>query len=172
MISSAPARQRLARSVVAAFRRQVGAAGGRDPAHHLGRREVLGVAADLPDALVGLLPVLQGVVDEGGEPFPHGRDDHAGAGVELDVEGVEDHAPHVVLLLVPGTVADPDRAGAAVAGQVVEGVLGEVAFPADAVHDLQFGLAVQVSPGDRVEDEAPVLDRLPVEAEAGRASGA
>ena len=62
----------------------------------------------------------------------------------------------------------PTRTGRApaVAGQVVEGVLGQVAFPADAVHDLEFGLAVQVTRGNRIEDKAPVLDRFPVEAEA------
>ncbi len=65
--------------------------------------------------------------------------------MELDVEGVEDHSPDVVLLLIPGAVAHPDRTGPAVAGQVVQGVLGQVAFPADAVHDLEFGLAVQVT---------------------------
>jgi hypothetical protein len=86
--------------------------------------------------------------------------------VELDVDGVQDHPPHVVLLLVPGAVADPDRARPPVPGQVVEGPLGQVAFPADAVHDLQLERAVEVTAGDGVEDEAEVLDRLPVEAEA------
>jgi hypothetical protein len=86
--------------------------------------------------------------------------------VELDVERVEDHPPDVVLLLVPGTVADPDRAGAPVPGQVIEGLLGQVAFPADAVHDLQLELPVQVTPADRIQDEAPVFDRFPVEAQA------
>src|SRR5262249_4604536 len=73
--------------------------------------------------------------------------------------------PYVVLLLVPGAVADPDRAGPLVPGQVVEGLFGQVAFAADAVHDLQLGWAVEVAAGDRVQDEAEVLDRLPVEAE-------
>ena len=151
--------------VVAAFLGEVGAARGRDPAHHLGGGEVLGVAADLPDALVGLVPVVQGRVHETGEAVPHRRHDRARAPVELDVQRVEDHPPDVVLLLVPGAVPDPDRARPAIAGQVVEGLLGQVAFPADAVHDLQLELAVEVTPADRVEDEAPVLDRFPVEAQ-------
>ena len=88
------------------------------------------------------------------------------APVELDVDGVEDHAPHVVLLLVPGAVADPDRPRTPVAGEVVERLLGQVAFAADAVHDLQLERPVEVAAGDGVEDEAEVLDRLPVEAEA------
>jgi hypothetical protein len=127
---------------------------------------VLRLAADLPDALVGFATVRQGGVDEPGEPFPHRRDDLGGAAAELDVDGVEDHSPHVVLVLVPGAVADPDRARSPVPGQVVEGLLGQVAFPGDAVHDLELGRAVEVAAGDRVEDEAEVLDRLPVEAQA------
>ena len=110
--------------------------------------------------------MLQGGVHEGGEPSPHGGHDHAGDGVELDVEGVEDHSPDVVLLLIPGAVAHPDGTGPAIAGQIVEAVLGQVAFPADAVHDLELGLAMQVTPGNRVEDKIPALDRFPVEAEA------
>ena len=86
--------------------------------------------------------------------------------MELDVHGVEDHSPHVVLLLIPGAVADPDRARPPPPGQVVQGLLGQVAFPADAVHDLQLERAVEVTAADRVQDEAPVLDRLPVEAQA------
>src|SRR5450755_4929635 len=89
---------------------EISAARGRDPAHDLGCGEVLGVAADFPDTLVGLMPVLQGGVHEPGEPFPHRHDDLGSSAVELDVHGVEDHAPDVVLLLIPGPVADPDRA--------------------------------------------------------------
>ena len=99
---------------------------------------MLGVTADFPDPLVGLMPVLQGGLHETGEPFPHRRHDLARSTVELDIQGVEDHPPHVVLLLIPGPVADPDWARPAVPGQVVEGPLGQVAFPADAVHDLEL----------------------------------
>jgi len=53
---------------VAAFLGEIGAARGRHPAHHLGRREVHRVAAHFPDPLVGLMPALQGGVDEPGEP--------------------------------------------------------------------------------------------------------
>jgi hypothetical protein len=69
----------------------------------------------------------------------------------LDIESVDDHSPDVVLLLVPGTVADPDRAGPAPPGQVVQGPLGQVTFPADAVHDLQLRPAAEVTAGDSVD---------------------
>ena len=58
--------------------------------------------------------------------------------VELGVDRVEEHAPHVVLVLVPGAVADPHRTRSPVAGQVVEGPLGQVPLTADAVHDLEL----------------------------------
>jgi hypothetical protein len=51
----------------------------------------------------------------------------------VDEGGVEDGAPDVVLELVPGPVADPDRARVLVAGEVVQPRLGEVALAVDAV---------------------------------------
>jgi hypothetical protein len=144
---------------------EIGAPGGRHPAHHLRGGEVPRVAADLPDALIGLAPAVQGGFHEAGQALPHRRHDLAGFPAELDVQGVQDHAPHVVLALVPGPVADPDRARPAVPGQVVEGPLGQVPFAADAVHDLQLGRPAEVTAGDGVEDEGEILDRLPVEAQ-------
>ena len=107
---------------------------------------MLGVAADLPDPLVGFMPVLQGGVDEPASPSHTGTHDLRRAPAELDVERVEDHSPHVVLLLVPGAVADPDRPRPPVPGQVVERPLGQVAFPADAVHDLECRTSGSRSP--------------------------
>ena len=133
---------------VAAFLGEVGAARRGHPAQDLGRGEVLGLTADLPDPLVGFAPVLQGGVNEPGEPFPHRRDDLGGPAAELDVDGVEDHSPHVVLVLVPGAVADPNRARSPIPGQVAESPFGQVAFPADAVHDLQLWHAVKVAASD------------------------
>ena len=49
--------------VLAAHPRQPGAAVDRDPAHDLRRGEVLELASDLPDAGVGLAPVLERRVD-------------------------------------------------------------------------------------------------------------
>src|SRR5690349_15054059 len=74
--------------VVAAFLGKIGAARRRHPAHHLGRDEVLGLTADFPDALIRLAPMLQGGVDEPGEPFPYRRHDLRGAPAELDVHRV------------------------------------------------------------------------------------
>jgi hypothetical protein len=86
--------------------------------------------------------------------------------MELDVHGIEDHAPHVVLLLIPGTVADPDRACSPVPGQVVKGPFGQISFAADAVHDLKLKFPVEVTAADGVDDETEILDRLPGEAKA------
>ena len=89
---------------------------------------MLRLAPDLPDALVGITCVLDGVVDETGEAFPDRPDDLVGALVQVGVHGVNQHAPYVVLVLVPGAVADPYRLGVAPAREVVDRFLGEVSL--------------------------------------------
>jgi hypothetical protein len=54
----------------------------------------------------------------------------------VQVDRVEQRAPHVVLLLLVGVVANPDRTCALVADEVVEHFLIEPALAADAVHHL------------------------------------
>ena len=63
---------------------------------------------------------------------------------------VEQHPPHVVLVLVERAVADAHRPRVAVAGEVVERVLGEVGLAADAVHDLQVRARPPPSPAASV----------------------
>ncbi len=123
---------------------------------------MLGIAADLPDALIGIARMRDGVVDQARQPFPHRLDDLRRALAEVDVDGVEDHAPHVVLVLVPGAVAHPHRPRIPPARQVVEGLLGQVLATVDAVHDLQVEVATA---GHRLEHEGEVLEGLPVEPE-------
>src|SRR6266498_3823418 len=101
------------------------------------------IAADLPDALVGLPPAAGGVVGAGGQEGP-------AVCVELvelagqPVGGAEQFAVDVDLGLVPGAVADPHRAAVPPAGQVRQGAFGQVVFAADPEHDLQGGgLVVQ-----------------------------
>ena len=111
--------------------------------------------------------MLDGVIDEPGQAFPHLSDDLLGlALVQVGVDRIEDHAPHVVLMLVPGTVADPHGTRPPVPREMVEGTLGQVPFPADAVHDLELEGFVQVSSGHRLEYETEILERLPVETQA------
>src|ERR1700678_1384087 len=127
---------------------------------------MLRLAPYLPDALVGVPRVMDGVLDETRETFPHRPDDLLGAPVQVRVHGVYQHAPHGVLVLVPGTVADAYRLGVAPARQVVERSLGEVSLAADPVHDLELGeglLGVLALKGPEYEGE--VLERLPVVAE-------
>ena len=82
---------------------------------------MLGIAADLPDALVGVAAVGQRLLHQSGQTFPDAVDDLGRSPLQLGVDTVEEHAPHVVLVLVPGAVADPDRRGPVVSRQVVEG---------------------------------------------------
>src|SRR5512133_3230953 len=74
-------------------------------------------------------------------------------------DGVEQHAPDIVLPLVPGVVAYPHRTRAFVAAEVIERDLVQPAAPVDAVHDLQVPVL------DPVGDEVEEVGRLAVEAE-------
>ena len=80
--------------------------------------------------------------------------------LRVQVDRVDDRAPDVVLALVEGAVADPHRARALIAGEVVEGALGQVLLAADPVHDLQLGVL-----GADADEEAHEVARLLVEAE-------
>src|SRR6266511_1032515 len=116
------------------------------------------IAADLPDALVGLPPAAGGGVGAGGQEGP-------AVCVELvelagqPVGGAEQFAVDVDLGLVPGAVADPHRAAVPPAGQVRQGAFGQVVFAADPEHDLQGGGLVGTG-GDpeRFHGEARVAD--------------
>ena len=120
---------------------------------------MLRVAADLPDPAVRLAPVLEGRLDLADEDRPDPLVE-AVARLRVEVDRVEHRAPHVVLALPVGGVADADRPRPLVAGEVVEGLLLRHRLAVDAVHDLE----VASSLGD-VGDEMEVVVRLPVEAE-------
>jgi len=107
----------------------------RDPGHDLGGDEVASAAADLPDAVVGLGPAAGNHVDGAGQQPPEGGGDGAAVAV-IQPGGVEQVAVDVELELVGG-VADPDRAGAAVAVQGVQLDLREQPFATHAVHELE-----------------------------------
>ena len=59
----------------------------------------------------------------------------------MQIDGIEQSAPHVVLVLLVGVVADPHRPSILIARQVSEEFLVELALAADAVHDLKPLLA-------------------------------
>ena len=86
---------------------------------------MLGLAADLPDPAVGLAPVLDRRLDLALEDRPHALVERV-ARARVQVDRVEQRAPDVVLVLVVGVVADPHRAGALVAVEVVEHLLVEL----------------------------------------------
>ena len=125
---------------------------------------MLRLAPHLPDSAVGLLPVPDRTLDEALDPAPRGARELLGQSLSrVDRDRVDEHAPHVVLALVVRPVPDPHRLRPAVAVQVVERRLGELALAADPVHDLQLGL------GRLLDQERVVLVRLPVEAEREQA---
>ena len=126
---------------------------------------MLGLTADLPDALVRVSAVGQRLLHQSGQPLPDGVDDLGRSPLQVGVHPVEEHSPHVVLVLVPCTVSHPDRTRPVVSRKMVEGLLSQVPFAADAVHDLEFEGLVDLALADRLEDEGKVLECFPVEAQ-------
>ena len=108
----------------------------RHPAHQLGVDEVSGLRRGSPRSPGRAAPALAAA-------SATSIRNRAVTRVELaDLFGqrpgrVEQLAVHVELDLIPGVVADAHRAAAAMAGEVGEVVLGDVAFAADSVEDLE-----------------------------------
>ena len=97
---------------------------------------MLAPAADLPDALVGLIPVLADPVDDPRQVHPGLVRDGRGVLV-VEVDRVDQLAVDVELELVGGPVPDPHRTRASVALEVVEDLLRQLGAAVDPVHDLQ-----------------------------------
>ena len=150
--------------VVAARLGQLHAPVERHPAQDLRGRELLGLAAHLPDAAVGLLPGGRRVIHQRGDHVPSRLGGLLSESARVRLHRIEQHAPDVVLLLVPGAVPDPDRAGTLVAGQVVQSALLELPLAADPVHDLKRPRR------DRLEQEREELVGLPLEAQREQAA--
>ena len=128
---------------------------------------MLRLAAHLPDAAVGFAPVLDGLLDLLLEHRPQRLGDLL-ARLGVQVHRVQHRAPDVVLHLVVGAVADAHRPGVVVAGQVVELLLDEAAFAADAVHHLQR-MALTVVGAGHVGDEREEVVGLAVQAQGVQA---
>ena len=121
---------------------------------------MLRLAARLPDPLVGLLPDRLGALGLGLDQRPQpARQPLAAARVQQ--HRVERGAEHIVLALVERAVAGPHGAGAVVATEILEELLGQVATTVDPVHDLQPAVVVALEVGDELHE----LVGLPVEVE-------
>ena len=151
-----PARRQLG---FAAQHRELRAAVSGHPAHDLGGGEMPGRAADLPHPLIGLAPVRESRFHLPLEHRPAALVQPV-PGTAVQVGRVEQDPPHILLALVPGAVADPDRPGPVVARQVVEDLLGELALAADPVHDLQVLLLSR-----HVRQEVEEVVGFPVQAQ-------
>ena len=132
-------------------------------------------AAHLPDALVGLRPVVAHPVGEAAQVLPEVVADR-GAVLVVEVDGVHQLAVDVELELLHRAVADAHRARALVAGEVLEHRLLAHGLAADVVHDLQgprlvqlaaalgeplhevAGLLGEADPHERVDGEGRVAD--------------
>ncbi len=114
---------------------------------------MLGLTPHLPDALVWLAPRRRGGVGDTFEEDSIGLGDLAHL-LPQAVDGVEQLAVDVGLVLVPGAVAHPYRSAAAPAVQVRQLALDQVVLAADAVHDLQAVLLARrtCGPEDPIEE--------------------
>ena len=97
---------------------------------------MLALAADLPDPLVRAVPVGAHPVHVAHDVLPELPGDRR-AVLVVEVDRVEQLAVDVELELARGTVPHTDGAGLAVALQVVEGELVQLATAVDAVDDLE-----------------------------------
>src|SRR5262245_6223925 len=96
------------------------------------------LAPYLPDAFVGLVPVVAHPIDGVGDPLPE-----IVAGrlrvLVVEVEGIDELAVDIELELTVGGVADAHRARAAITFEVVERSLEQLLAAVDAVNDLEVG---------------------------------
>ena len=87
--------------------------------------------------LIRFGPGVDGLVDQPqNELALFGAHTLAGNRQTVDIDGVEQGTPDIVLALVVSTVADPYRFRPLVPAQVVVGAFGEVVLTTDPVHDL------------------------------------
>jgi hypothetical protein len=107
----------------------------RYPAHQPRVGEALAPAPRLPDALVGLLPVLAHPFDDASEVFPSVVVDRPTILI-VEVDRVDELPVDVQLQLVGGSVAHSYRSPAAVPFEVPEHLLRELGTTVNAVHDL------------------------------------
>src|SRR5215212_1661157 len=114
-----------------------------DPAHELRVDEVPPPASDLPDSLIFTSPVVADPVDQPAQVGPQLVPDGVTVLV-VEVDSVHQLTVDVQLQLVVGTVADPDRPRAPVALQMLQSLLGEVAPPIYAVHELQRAVRLRL----------------------------
>ena len=121
---------------------------------------MLGLAARLPDPLIGIAPHLGGAVGLGLHDRPQPPRQPLTA-ARMQQDRVQHRAVDVVLTLVKRPVAHPHRKRARIAREVVAGRLAQVAAPVDPVHDLQRPVLVGLQIGHELHE----LVGLPIEVE-------
>src|SRR5262249_37917467 len=115
----------------------------RDPAQHARVEKLALAAADLPDALVGALPVRAHPVDQPAHVAPQVVRDRLTVLVE-QIDRVEQLAVDVELELGDRAVADPDRTRAHVAVEMRQLLFREILAAIDTVHDLERAVGLEL----------------------------
>ena len=88
---------------------------------------MLFAAAHLPDAFIGLLPIVANPIETMTDADPEIVGDRADVFV-IEIEGVQEFAVDVRLILVGGIIADADRRGVNISGPMIQKVFGGYAF--------------------------------------------
>src|SRR5579885_37779 len=101
------------------------------------------LAARLPDATVGIAPVLTDVLGHDAHQVPEGALQLLAVALKaalatIEMNGVQHLSEHIELLLMGRTVADAHRARIAIAAQVRKFLLDQISFAANAIHNLQI----------------------------------
>src|SRR5579883_593844 len=100
------------------------------------------LAARLPDATVGITPVLTDVLGHDAHQVPERTLQllaiaFKAALTTIEMNGVQHLAEDIELLLMGRPVADAHRTRIAIAAQVWEFLLNQIPFATNAIHDLQ-----------------------------------
>src|SRR5580693_1011425 len=91
---------------------------------------MLFAAAHLPDAFVRLLPIVANPIETMTDADPEIVGNRADVFV-VEIEGVQEFAVDVRLILVGGIIADADRRGVNIPGPMIQRVFGGYAFAED-----------------------------------------
>src|SRR5207253_8436335 len=127
-----------------------------DPAPQLAVGMVFALALEFPDAVVRLAAQLPDPIGEALDDVPELGRDKATLAL-INRHAVDDGAEHIELALAGGPIANPNRAGAVEAGQMLEVLLRQVRVTVHPVDDLHGEVMVVGTVADPVDEVCRLL---------------
>src|SRR5260221_2220659 len=134
----------------------------RNPAHDLGVHEVTWVAAYLPDATVRFLPVRAHMLDQRAHHLPHGTIQRLTVPLKASLAPeamhvIEHFSENIQLFLLLCSVSDAYRARTAIAVEVRQLPLLQVALSSNTVHNLEVFAACVIEASQPVRERVGLL---------------